>query len=137
MNKASSEFNKQLELDVLLNGLTEVSEIYVNKFDWKKFDEIVIPEGVTDIGACAFYECKRLKKITIPDSVTSIGLWAFKLCSKLKSVIIPDSVTSIGHAAFEDCPSFVIFKGKTIEEVRSMECYPWNFYPEKIGVQVS
>ena len=67
--------------------------------------ELVIPDGVTSIGRCAFYGYDRLTSVTIPDSVTSIGDYAFQVCTSLTSVTIPDSVTSIGVGAFWDCTS--------------------------------
>ena len=34
---------------------------------------MVIPEGVTNIAAYAFYNCENLQSVTIPESVTVIG----------------------------------------------------------------
>ena len=62
-----------------------------------------IPDSVTTLGDCAFYECESLKSVTIPDSVTTIGSSAFSSCDSLKSVTIPDSVTTIGSGAFYGC----------------------------------
>ena len=47
---------------------------------------LVIPDGVTSIGALAFYGCSGLTSVTIPNSVTSIGGSAFSGCSGLQSV---------------------------------------------------
>ena len=77
------------------------SPVY-NNSDVKK---IVIEDGVTSIGAYAFYDCSSLTSITIPSIVTSIGNSAFDGCRSLKSITIPDSVTSIGNSAFEACNS--------------------------------
>ena len=65
----------------------------------------VIAEGVTSIGAGAFYDCTSLTSVTIPDSVTSIGDDVFNGCTSLTSVTIPDSVTSIVDSAFSNCTS--------------------------------
>lgn len=61
---------------------------------------LVIPEGVTNIGQYAFYNCSTITSVTIPNSVTSIGSYAFHNCSGLTSVTIPNSVTIIGDHAF-------------------------------------
>ena len=66
---------------------------------------VIIEEGVTSIGAWAFYRCSSLTSVTIGNSVTSIGERAFSYCSGLTSVTIPNSVTSIGEWAFSDCSS--------------------------------
>ena len=69
--------------------------------------DVVIPEGVTSIGDCAFNVCLHLTSVTIPEGVTSIGLEAFHYCSSLTSVTIPGSVTSIGDSAFSGCSSLM------------------------------
>ena len=78
-----------------------------------------IPENVTNIGDCAFIDCKSLKSVTIGDGVTSIGMYAFSNCG-LTNITIPNSVTSIGKYAFYHCTdltNIVIGKGiTTIEE---------------------
>ena len=86
--------------------------------DWKEFEtswcpgspwysgeinKVVIEEGVTSIGECAFFYCPTLTSIIIPDSVTSIGKQAFSHCTSLTSITIPDSVIHIGSGAFSHC----------------------------------
>ena len=68
-------------------------------------ENLVIPDGVTEIGYNAFEDCKSLASVTIPASVTEIGEDAFSRCTNLTSVKIPDSVTSIGQSAFYGCMS--------------------------------
>lgn len=111
MNNFSLEFNKQLELDVLINGLTEVTDDYVATFNWRSFDEVVIPNGVKSIGVWAFYICNQLTRLWIPASVTKIDLYAFYDCQHLLNVT---------------------FVGKTRQEVIRMKDYPWCISPEKI-----
>jgi hypothetical protein len=65
----------------------------------------VVPGTVTNIGACAFYNCDSLFNIIISNTVTSIGSNAFKYCAGLTSCIIPSSVTNIGHGPFSACTS--------------------------------
>jgi hypothetical protein len=66
---------------------------------------IVIPPGVTSIGASAFANCSKLEQITVTGSVMSIGDNAFINCTGLRSIAIPSSVTSIGVSAFYSCTS--------------------------------
>jgi len=48
---------------------------------------IVIPSGVTKIGANLFYVCRKLTSVTIPSSVTSIESQAFYNCSNLIEIV--------------------------------------------------
>ena len=82
--------------------------------------EYIIPEGVENIGANAFYNCSGLTSVTIPESVTSIGREAFSGCSGLTSINIPESVTSIGDYAFYNCSSLT---SVTINNNTIMSCY--------------
>ena len=66
---------------------------------------IVIPEGIKSIGNGAFRYCRNLKNVVIPQSVTSIKDFAFDGCRSLESIAIPDKVKSIGFAAFAECRS--------------------------------
>ncbi|MBP5368003.1 MAG: leucine-rich repeat domain-containing protein [Bacteroidales bacterium] len=70
-----------------------------------KIKKVVIEDGVTDIGDCAFFCCTNLTSITIPNSVTCIGDDVFEGCGSLTSISIPNSVTSIGNFAFDHCDS--------------------------------
>lgn len=55
------------------------------------------------IGSSPFYLNKDIKEIVIGDGVTSIGDCAFLGCSSLTSIAILAGVTSIGESAFKDC----------------------------------
>ena len=46
--------------------------------------EVIIPDGVTEIGWNAFEYCRSIKSVTIPDSVTEIGERAFEYCTSLE-----------------------------------------------------
>ena len=65
--------------------------------------DVVIADGVTEIGYGAFENCTNLTSITIPGSVTEIGVYAFSHCSALTSITIPGSVAEIGEEAFWHC----------------------------------
>lgn len=79
---------------------------YINNNPWySKRDEeisVVINDGVTSIGAYAFYNCYGFKNISIPNSVTSIGASAFR-SSGFTKINIPNSFVSIGANAFKGC----------------------------------
>ena len=89
---------------------------------------IKIPNSVKLIGIAAFDNCTSLTSVSIPDSVKNIRSWAFYDCTSLASISIPDSVKNIGGGAFGGCTSLesLVFKGKTIDEVKAMSSYPWG-----------
>ncbi len=58
--------------------------------------EVVIPDGVREIGEYAAYLCKEIKTVIIPYSVKKIGEYAFCGCEDLEYASIPNSVESIG-----------------------------------------
>ena len=85
-------------------AMNDYTTLYVPWRNYKSsIKKVVINNGVTSIGNCAFLLCTGLTSITIPNSVTSIGNYAFYECTELTSVTIPNSVTSIGEGAFLAC----------------------------------
>lgn len=97
------------------------------EYDCPTMTSLVVPEGVTRVGANAFDGCFDLASLTIPRSVTTIGSYAFNYCTSLTSLTIPGSVTSIGQQAFYGCPQTCgITFDKTMSEVSGMENYPWS-----------
>ncbi|MBO5817240.1 MAG: leucine-rich repeat protein [Paludibacteraceae bacterium] len=86
----------------------------------------VIPNSVTNIGACAFYGRTDLTHIIIPEHITSINDYAFANCTSLESVSIGDNFKSIGKYAFRSCKTMTSFSiGKGIESIMQsafMDC---------------
>ena len=79
---------------------------------------VIIEEGVTSIGMCAFCHCYNLKSVSMPDSVTKIesanqNKWwqigysdsagAFFGCTKLETIQLSDNLIEIGTRAFMGC----------------------------------
>ena len=74
--------------------------------------KVVIGDGVTSIGSCAFFNCGVLS-VEISPSVTEIGNNAF-YGSSIISVTIPPGVKRIGDSAFRECQSLnlvTVFEG--------------------------
>jgi len=74
---------------------------------------IFLEEGVTTVGARAFYNCTELIRASIGNSVQTIGTYAFRGCTSLEEVVIPASVTQIQGSAFRVCTtlSLICFGG--------------------------
>jgi hypothetical protein len=69
----------------------------------EEITDLVIPDDVTSIGNCTFYNCVNLTSITIGEHVASIGASAFRGCSNVTSIVIGEDVTYIGGWAFNGC----------------------------------
>ena len=88
----------QVKSVIIEDGVTTVGDC---AFDcWDALTSVTLPDSVTTIGNQAFDDCTSLTSITIPSSVTSIENYAFGGCVSLTSVTIPSSVTKIGNYAF-------------------------------------
>lgn len=66
---------------------------------WADLTEVVIEDGVTEIGKDVFQGCVGLTNVTIPGSVKKIGTWSFYMCKGLKNVDIPANM-EIGDSSF-------------------------------------
>ena len=68
-------------------------------------EELVIPEGVTEINNSGFIDNTGLKKITLPSTLESIWEKAFKGCSSLEEITIPERISYISDDVFDGCTS--------------------------------
>lgn len=73
--------------------------------DGELITDLVIPEGVKNIGNDVFSRCIDLVGVNFPDSVTSIGGGAFSWCEHLRYVDLPSNLTIIDYDAFFNCSS--------------------------------
>ena len=75
---------------LVITGNGAMLDYYYNSpgAPWNSIDlkEVIIEDGVNDIGKKAFNYFDRLTDITIPDSITSIGEYAFYNCDSLTDV---------------------------------------------------
>lgn len=97
---------------------------------WKDYREqilkVVIEDGVTSIGACAFGKCgifsaeiptsvteigssafaeSSILYVNLPSSVRNIGSYSFQKCLNLSTVTVSEGVEVIGSGAFSSCTS--------------------------------
>ena len=81
------------------------------------------PSGV--IPAETYYRCNNLEQVVIPDGVEQIGMGAFRGCANLKKITVPKTVTRFSGKCFADCPrlSLIEYEG-TIEEWRDITKSP-------------
>ena len=82
------------------NPIFVAKHLYFNNSEVKK---MVIPSGVTRVGASVFRNCSSITSVEIPNSVTTIGESAFEGCSNLTSISVGKNVTHIGDRALRGC----------------------------------
>ncbi len=69
-----------------------------------KGGEIVLPDGVTLVGARAFYQNTSITGVTVPDSLRAFGQSAFEGCTALRRVSpVADGFLFVGKDAFQGC----------------------------------
>ena len=65
--------------------------------------ELVIPEGIVELGDYALASLDQLQKVSLPSTLRIIGPTCFLNDFFLEEMNIPDSVTAIGEGAFGCC----------------------------------
>ena len=90
--------------------------VLVKYTEEKGVKDVVIPDGVTEIGDSAFLGCSSLTSVTIPDSVTHIGENAFSRCTALKTVITANASLLMKNSLIKDA-IFIMDRGYACEEL--------------------
>jgi len=67
--------------------------------------DVVVPEGVVEIGEGAFKGFTNLRSVKLPSGVRGIGADAFRDCASLRSINLPEGLKEIGGYAFSNCKS--------------------------------
>ena len=106
-----SEHADQITKVILEDGISNVgAEAFKN---CRNLAEATLPDSVTIIAHGAFSGCGKLETVNLPDHLTKLVGEAFAGCSALKEVTIPASVTDIGYSAFRNCTALqqITFQG--------------------------
>lgn len=98
---------------------------------------VVIEDGVTNIGNCAFYGCTALTDIVIPDSLTNIGSSAFGKCTSLTKLFVPQNVATISAAGYSSSPFYTCSGSLTIYCAASEKQDGWGDYWNYYGSPAS
>lgn len=69
----------------------------------KTLKSVVLPDGMTEIGAYSFFKCTALESVVLPANLRTIGSQSL-VSTKLTSINIPASVTEIAYKAFTQTP---------------------------------
>lgn len=92
---------------LVISGVGDMTDYTSMNIPWMmqrgSIKTIIVREGVTSIGAHAFFYCNHLISCTLPGSLVYIERNAFRGCDRLKSITIPYGVKRIENFAFKDC----------------------------------
>ena len=90
-------------------AVNNINVIEVNESDYRFIDENNQPITVSEIGKCAFSNCKQLETVMLPKTIRIIGKFAFYNCKKLKTVkLSSDSgLEYINDSAFMHCRNLI------------------------------
>ncbi len=92
--------------------------------------KVVIGEGVTTVGNCAFRDCEA-NELSLPSTLKVIGPWAFQY-GKYTEVTLPEGLREIGSEAFSQAPLREITLPASVETIGD---YPFQaYYLEKLTV---
>ena len=83
--------------------ITSVGSGFRSPFQGLESSNVILEEGITQIGRFAFNNCASLKSITIKGNITSIGSFSFASCSNLATIIFESATTPprLSNTAFE------------------------------------
>ena len=90
----------QLDSNGLLtiSGVGEMDDVMLRVENKENITDVVILEGVTNVGDYAFQGFSNMQSISLASSVKNIGNSAFQECSCLVDVNFPVDLESIGVA---------------------------------------
>ena len=115
------EYNDSIKEIVIEEGITEIG--MDDFYNLTNLVSVTFPETLKKIGHSAFTNCIRLQNITIPDSVEAIEDYAFCRCTLLKNFKFPSNLKTIGVNAFQDCHNLV-----TIQLPEGLETIGWGAF---------
>lgn len=104
-----------------------VTSISGEAFSYTGLRDVVIENGVTELGYGVFAYSNSLSSLILPSTLTKIGADVFEECGSLHSVSIPKSVVDISQVAFRYSHlTELTMVGRTKAEVRAMENFSWG-----------
>lgn len=90
-------------------------------FRFLDYFTLIVEEGVTRLGDCAFEESGTdshfLQFVSLPSTLREIGTFAFDECASLKSITLPQNLEKIEGYAFADCSLDTVTIPKSVREI--------------------
>lgn len=98
------------EVDLLLYRSTSLVGITlppsIQRVDFNgchSLQEVVLPEGLEEVGSFCFMDCHSLERVGLPSTVKKIDSSAFRNCRRLTQLELPEGLETVGYDAFGGC----------------------------------
>lgn len=111
------------------NPLYYAHRLFLNSQEIKN---LIIPDGVTRIGAYAFCNCSQLTSITIPNSVSYIANYAFSGCNSLTDVWCYAERANIDNFSFSNIASATLHVPEA--SIESYSGTPWSNFGTIVAI---
>lgn len=109
---------EEIQEIVIGEGIIEIGDSAFSRYE--NLQVVTLPEGLETIGSYAFRDCEKLGNIDFPDSVTAIETGAFYACTSLTEVDLPVLLESLGRAAFYGCTGITrVWVPKSLKSIGS------------------
>ena len=128
-----NDIKKLIYLTDSYYGTPEEKILMVNGTALSATDELVIPEGVTEINNEAIRYFKNVTKINFPSTVTEITNGTFEYCKYLTEITVPSTVTTVGGGAFRYCTGLRIV---TLNNKGSVGGWAFNYCTSLFRVNI-
>lgn len=83
------------------------------------------------VSYCSFLRCSALEEVVLPEGVTEIEMSAFRYCTSLQGITFPASLKTVGPYAFESCISLQNIEFEPGSELETIDRYAFSNIPIK------
>ena len=100
-----------------------VTSIAPRSFESNKvIENLVISEGIKNIGDYSFWQSEKISAISLPDTLETMGSNAFSHLKSLTEITIPKNVKEISDSCFQSCDNVktLTFEGDIITSIGDM-----------------
>lgn len=104
----------ELSMDgtLTISGTGAITEGLGGKFAFNSnIKQVIINEGITEVGANAFQGCSNLKEVQLPESLKTLNGYSFGICNQLTEIYIPSGVEALDSMSFTQCSNLVKIQG--------------------------
>lgn len=90
---------------------------------WYQIKSVVVEEGITEVGSCAFYKCYNVSEISLPQSLVRLGRSSIFDCDGLTHLQLGPQVSDVGESNFTNCD---MLKAYTVDPANPYFCTDSN-----------